>query len=166
MQENSGKNKKGNFTIECALIMPIILVCILAVVWLIIFLYDKNVMYRAMIHAVSAADYKNSSTNGELKKEIEERLYEDLNNQLVGVKESSVSVKVGAKKVTVTVEGKLNVPMSENILSSLSEIELKVTKKRMDAAGIIADVRRVKALYDIADKIINSDDNSDNMEEK
>ena len=98
--------------------------------------------------------------------ENEERLYEDLNNQLVGVKESSVSVKVGAKKVTVTVAGKLNVPMNENILSSLTEIELKVTKKRMDAAGIIADVRRVKALYDIADKIINSDDNSDNMEEK
>ena len=162
------KCRAGNFSIECAMVMPIILLCIIALVWLVIFLYDKNVIYRSLVHAVSAADYKNSSTNNQLKNEIEERLYEDLKGELVGVKESNAYVKVGAKKVTAGIECKLNVPMNENVLATLGELKVEITKKRMDAAGIIADVRRVKALYDIADKYINSDNGigEENMEEK
>ncbi len=160
--------RRGNFSIECAMVMPIILLCIIALVWLIIFLYDKNVMYRALVHAVSAADYKNSSTNNQLKNEIEERLYEDLKGELVGVKETNAFVYVGAQKVKAGIECTLNVPMDENVLSNLGELKVEITKKRMDAAGIIADVRRVKALMEIADKYINTDEgiSEENMEGK
>ena len=151
------KLKRGNLTIECALIMPVILVCILAIVWLVIFMYDKNVMYRALVHALEAADYKNSSTNNQLKKEIEERFYEDIKGQLVGVKDPVFEIKVSAGKVSAGVESRLDVAADNAILSTLGEIKISVTKKRMDGAKIISDIRRVKALYDIANNLIESE---------
>ena len=35
---------KGSFTIECALIMPVILLCIVSIIWMMIYMYDENVV--------------------------------------------------------------------------------------------------------------------------
>ena len=162
MRKNIYRN--GSFTIECALIMPMILLCIVSVMWLMIYMYDENVIYRSLVHAVLAADYRESDSNSELKNEIEERVYEDLKGQLVGVSEAEVFVKVGRNSVTAKVEAKL--AMSQNLpgLSELGEIKTEVKEKRMSGADIILDVRRIKAIYDIADKIVGSEKDKEEVE--
>ena len=154
MQKNIYKN--GSFTIECALIMPVILLCVVSIMWMMIYMYDANVIYRSLVHAVLAADYHESDSNSELKNEIEERVYEDLKGQLVGVTDAEVFVKVGKNNVTARVEAEL--AMSQNLpgLSELGEIKTEVKEKRMSGADIILDVRRIKAIYDIAEKIVGS----------
>ncbi|MBO4785162.1 MAG: hypothetical protein IKS60_06100 [Lachnospiraceae bacterium] len=162
MRKNIYRN--GSFTIECALIMPMILLCIVSVMWLMIYMYDENVIYRSLVHAVLAADYRESDSNSELKNEIEERVYEDLKGQLVGVSDAEVFVKVGKNSVTAKVEAKL--AMSQNLpgLSELGEIKTEVKEKRMSGADIILDVRRIKAIYDIADKIVGSEKDKEEVE--
>ena len=154
MQKNIYKN--GSFTIECALIMPVILLCVVSIMWMMIYMYDANVIYRSLVHAVLAADYHDSDSNSELKNQIEERVYEDLKGQLVGVTDAEVFVKVGKNNVTARVEAEL--AMSQNLpgLSELGEIKTEVKEKRMSGADIILDVRRIKAIYDIAEKIVGS----------
>ena len=51
------KIKKGNMTIECALIMPMILTVIISLVWLTIYLYDMSVAQTALIHGLLISDY-------------------------------------------------------------------------------------------------------------
>ena len=102
-----GNFTKGNYTVECAMIMPIIFMCIISVLWLMIYMYNANIMYRALYHAVSAADYHNSKNNTQLKNEVEDRIYEDINGQLVGIKDGKVNVKVGKNSVTASIEGNL-----------------------------------------------------------
>lgn len=152
---------KGSFTIECALIMPVILLCIVSIIWMMIYMYDENVIYRSLVHAVLAADYHESDSNNELKNEIEERVYEDLKGQLVGVSDAEVIVKVGKNNVSAKVEAKLG--MSKDIpgMSELGEIEVEVKGMRKFGADIILDVRRVKAVYDIAERLAGSENDTE-----
>ena len=166
MQKNIYKN--GSFTIECALIMPVILLCVVSIIWLMIYMYDANVIYRSLVHAVLAADYHESDSNSELKNEIEERVYEDLKGQLVGVTDAEVFVKVGKNNVTARVEAKLAMSQDLPGLSELGEIKTEVKEKRMSGADIILEVRRIKAIYDVAEKIVGSvtDEEKPEMEEE
>lgn len=166
MQKNIYKN--GSFTIECALIMPVILLSVVSIIWLMIYMYDANVIYRSLVHAVLAADYHESDSNSELKNEIEERVYEDLKGQLVGVTDAEVFVKVGKNNVTARVEAKLAMSQGLPGLSELGEIKTEVKEKRMSGADIILDVRRIKAIYDVAEKIVGSvtDEEKPEMEEE
>lgn len=148
---------KGNFTVECAMIMPIILMCIISILWLMIYMYNANIMYRALIHAVSAADYHNSKSNIQLQNEVEDRIYEDIKGQLVGIKDGKVTVKVGKNSVAASIEGKLEISESLLGLSELSGIKAEVKKSRMHGADIILDTRRIKALYDAADGLIKEE---------
>ena len=154
--------KKGSFTLECALIMPVILICIVSLMWLMIYMYDENVIYRALVHAVMAADYRESDTNSQLKNEIEERVYEDLKGQLVGVTDAEVFVNVGKKKVGARVEAKLGMPLDIPGLSELADIKVEVKETRMFGADIIMDVRRIKAVYDVAIKLSESEKDAEN----
>ena len=155
------KNIKGSFTIECALIMPVILLCVVSIMWLMIYMYDENVIYRSLVHAVLAADYHESDSNNELKNEIEERVYEDLKGQLVGVSDAEVIVKVGKNNVSAKVEAKLGMSMDIPGMSELGEIEVEVKGMRKFGADIILDVRRVKAVYDIAEKLAGSENDTE-----
>ena len=155
------KNIKGSFTIECALIMPVILLCVVSIMWLMIYMYDENVIYRSLVHAVLAADYHESDSNNELKNEIEERVYEDLKGQLVGVSDAEVIVKVGKNNVSAKVEAKLGMSMDIPGMSELGEIEVEVKETRKFGADIILDVRRVKAVYDIAEKLAGSENDTE-----
>ena len=155
------KNIKGSFTIECALIMPVILLCVVSIMWLMIYMYDENVIYRSLVHAVLAEDYHESDSNNELKNEIEERVYEDLKGQLVGVSDAEVIVKVGKNNVSAKVEAKLGMSMDIPGMSELGEIEVEVKGMRKFGADIILDVRRVKAVYDIAEKLAGSENDTE-----
>ena len=152
---------KGSFTIECAFIMPVILLCVVSIMWLMIYMYDENVIYRSLVHAVLAADYHESDSNNELKNEIEERVYEDLKGQLVGVSDAEVIVKVGKNNVSAKVEAKLGMSMDIPGMSELGEIEVEVKGMRKFGADIILDVRRVKAVYDIAEKLAGSENDTE-----
>ena len=151
------KKAKGSFTVECALIMPIILLVIVSVIWIMIAMYDKGIMYKAAVHAILAADYHVSDNNFQLKKEIEERIYEESDGQLVGTDEPEISVNILGNKVNIKMNAALNVPSDIAGISELDNISVGVSKKRWFGADIISDVRRIKALYDLAEELSQKD---------
>lgn len=143
------------------MIMPIILLTIVSIVWLMIFLYDRTVMYKALVHAVMAADYAGNCSNNELKKIIEDRIDEELGEALLGVENADISVKVSKRKVSASISTTFAVPQNVPVLSELRETEMEIEKVRMSAAELISDVRRIKALYDFAKGFI--DDNKETL---
>ena len=151
------KKAKGSFTVECALIMPIILLVIVSVIWIMIAMYDKGIMYKAAVHAILAADYHVSDNNFQLKKEIEERIYEESDGQMVGTDEPEISVNILGNKVNIKMNAALNVPSDIAGISELDNISVGVSKKRWFGADIISDVRRIKALYDLAEELSQKD---------
>ena len=146
---NMNNVRKANFTVECAIIMPIILSVIISVMWLMIGIYDRNIMYSALVHGVLAADYQDKQGSISLKNEIEKRIEEETDGRLFGVTDTEISVKVTNRKVIASVDTKLNVPINLPIISDFNMLSVKVSKRRMQGADLINDVRRIKALYDI-----------------
>ncbi len=142
----------ANLTVECALIMPMILLVIISIIWLMIYLYDSLTVQKALVHAVLAADYRVSKSNGELMKEIEGRINEALEGQLVGCEEPKVSVKVSKYKVSAKVETKLNIPLNLPGLSRLVNLKSEIKKRRLYGADLIYDVKRIKAIAELLKK--------------
>lgn len=140
---------RGSFTIECAMLMPMILLCIVAIMWLMIIMYDKNVMDRALVHAVLEAEHNPGMSMTKLKKEIEKRIYDDLEGQLVGVKDVKVTVRVEMTKIRATIEAEAGISDNIPFATKLNEIKSEVVERRLSGADLIMDVRRIKALYDI-----------------
>ena len=141
--------KKANLSIECALVMPTILLVIIFLLWLMIYLYNGCVIQKALVHGVLEADYRECSNNLELRNEVEKRIYEELKGYLVGVEAPTVKVTVTRNYVKASVETKLNIGSDLKILDNMSDMEVKIRKRRMQGADLINDVRRIKTLYDI-----------------
>ncbi|MCR4649008.1 MAG: pilus assembly protein [Lachnospiraceae bacterium] len=146
IQKIKGLRANANLTVECALIMPMILLVIISIIWLMIYLYDGLTVQKALVHAVIAADYRVSKSNGELMKEIEERINEALEGQIVGCEEPVVSVKVSKYSVSAKVETKLNIPLNLPGISKLTDLKAEIKKRRLYGADLIYDVKRIKAI--------------------
>ncbi|MBQ2184019.1 MAG: hypothetical protein II399_05225, partial [Lachnospiraceae bacterium] len=68
----------------------------------------------------------------------------------------------GKKKVGARVEAKLGMPLDIPGLSELADIKVEVKETRMFGADIILDVRRIKAVYDVAIKLSESEKDAEN----
>lgn len=140
---------KGSYTVECALVLPIVLLVIISLVWLLIYLYDKAALEKNIVHALLAADYDYSMSNNKLKQEIENRIDENLHAELIGMKEVRISVTVNKLKCTVSAEGCLNIPEGIPVLSKLCRLEMEIQKKRYSGTETVKDLRRLQKIADL-----------------
>lgn len=104
------KYQRGSFTVETALIMPIVLMVILIVFFFVLYMYNRSVMQNAAYRGVTQVFYYSSESNEYIKEECSRVVLKDLENSLVGVKNAEVEIEVSADRVEITVDGRLNVP--------------------------------------------------------
>lgn len=142
------KIKEGSYTVECALIMPIVLLVIVSLVWLLIYMYDKAAFEKNLIHALMVADYDYSASNTNLKDKIEERINESLADEIIGMKEVKVNVKVDKFSCSAEAEGVLNIPEGIPGLSKFCKLDIKISKKRTSGAETIKEARRFRKIKD------------------
>ncbi len=129
------KNKsKGSFTVEAALVLPIVLFVILAVIFLSFYLYDvcriegitDKILHQAAMRmkhestlATGEIDYQNINDRGvfylitgsteEEEAEIEAYLWQELTTGLLCTEVTNIKVTAGKRKVTAAVEAESGV---------------------------------------------------------
>ncbi len=145
--ETMTKTKEGSYTIECALIFPIVLAVITAFVWLVIYAYDRVAIEKNLIHGLLAADYDYSESNSKLQQIIEDRINENMNDEIIGIKEMKITVSVGKNTCRASAEGIMNIPEGIPLFSKFREINVEIEKKRYSPVKIIDDIGRIKEIY-------------------
>lgn len=158
--------KKGSFTIECALIYPIILLVLISLVWLLIYMYDKVAIEKSLIHGLLAADYDYYQSNDALKNEIEERINENIMTETIALKDIRISVKAGRFSCGVEAEGHLNIPEGIPFLDQMEKVCVEMEKSRYSGKECIKEVRRLKKIADTVKEETVEDGDEEGTEPK
>lgn len=115
------KKLKGSFAIEAAFVVPIVLGIIFAMIYILYYLHDKNVVYANMQKAVISVaegkkDYKNNS-----------EWQEDMQNNLWIFKVTSGSISKDMLYINsdVGIECDLSIPVISYFLGSKQQIKLE-----------------------------------------
>lgn len=150
--ENS-RIRNGSMTLECAMLMPIILMVIISIIWLMIFMYDRVVINRALIHGVMYCDYVRDENNFIIEKEIEKRINEQLADSIIAVNEVNVCVKVNDWWCKAEIEAQMDIPDGISWLSGISVIKMEKKKDIIYGARVIRLVNRVEKYKNLIDKL-------------
>ena len=141
-------------TIECALIMPIILTVIISLIWLTVYLYDTGIAQTAMIHGLLVSDYNPNVTNSSLCDSIKAGIEEESTPYMVGITDCSVSTKVKQRKCMATMTFKMNITDSAPVISTLTTNTMEYSHSRLSGAYVIRDTRKLKGMYDFYKSIL------------
>lgn len=135
------KYLKGSFTVETALIMPIVLMVILIIFFFVLYMYNRSVMQNAIYRGVKQVFYCAGESNENVKKECSRVVLKDIENSLVGVQNTEVKVEVSANKIEIMVSGRLNVPEmispKGTVFEKLWNYEIYTKETRWNPAEII-----------------------------
>ena len=155
---------KANFTVETALIMPIIMSVIILGIYLMLLLYDKTVLYVAAYHGAVAYTYESGISNSKLEKLVARAVYERTDNRLVGTDDISLAVKVTKNKVKVDITAQTMFDDAVFIdMSMLGMDKLSVTYEtnRQREAQLLLNTHRVRKGYEILKDYIPNNDKAE-----
>lgn len=115
------KKLKGSFAIEAAFVVPIVLGIIFAMIYILYYLHDKNVVYANMQKAVISVaegkkDYKN---NSEWQEDMQNNLW------IFEVTSGSISKDMLYINSDVGIECDLSIPVISYFLGSKQQIKLE-----------------------------------------
>lgn len=115
------KKLKGSFAIEAAFVVPIVLGIIFAMIYMLYYLHDKNVVYANMQKAVISVaegkkDYKN---NSEWQEDMQNNLW------IFEVTSGSISKDMLYINSDVGIECDLSIPVISYFLGSKQQIKLE-----------------------------------------
>lgn len=115
MHQNEKKWKKGSFTIEVSIVMPIIVIVVVMVIYISFFLYNRCIItQKSYIAAFRGSMYEEGVTDPVLDKiEYIERennsLYE---NKLIAAQGGHTDYDIQNKSITVCTKAYIKVPFS------------------------------------------------------
>jgi len=142
------KNKyEAYFTVEAALVMPIVIICILLVIYLWFFQYDRCLMEIDTNAAVMRALSAKTEDNRERAELIKRYLNEIYYDKYIAWNYDNVNIKVGKGSIYVERAGNVKFPFTtfgfwdgDNIWSSKSKVNVDI----MDPAFIVRSIRKLK----------------------
>lgn len=158
------KYKRGNFTIECALIMPLIMLSIILLLCLMIHMYDRIVINKALIHGVMACDYCREDQNYQIKKMIENRINEELSGSLVAIDRLQIGVKANDIWCEADIEASHNFPEIIPDMNTIFTIRMKKKKSILSGGEYIRNVNKLEKYSELIQKI-NGYNNQNTREE-
>ena len=144
-------------TVECALIMPIILAVVITVIQMTVYMYDRVIIQNALVHSVIAADFMPEAGNNELKNEMEMRIEEEL-RYAVALDDIEVKVTVKENVCKAEISGNVNIgarfPGSDIFLETQSGIK----KKRLSGTETVRNIRKIEKLIHLLTKDNSEED--------
>lgn len=105
-------NNKGMTTIEACVIIPISLTIICMLIWMGIFIYDKNALSQAASRAAIIGSQNSYLDNEEICDIVMKAVRELTEDKLVLMSDPAVNVTVGFNEIEVNVTGSLILPES------------------------------------------------------
>lgn len=124
------KQVSGVITVEMSLILPLILLIIIAIVNLILYFHDKNIMQGAVIETAVIGAQMERKPDEKGTVNLEELYQQRVNGKLIIVGNSEVTYEVTQKEIQVVANStkgwvKLKVQHKEPILHPEKKIRLK-----------------------------------------
>ena len=144
------KTENGSITIESALIMPVVLYVIVLLVYLLLFLYNRNVCYDAALLSAKQAAYFESDTNRQIEKKMKEKCEEALLDRLVGVENLSVKISVSRFRTETEISARmcfLDAPVIKGLIP-FGEIKVKGSAERFRPVDYFRAMKKVEYLSD------------------
>lgn len=129
------KNQNGSFTIEAALVMPVVLMVILAGIYFIFYFHDKNILTGAVYETAVVGSERNGCKEEELAAYFRRRtkgkliIFSDVQEEIIW-KEESVRVLCHAKR-------------------NRMQIHCQIAMKRTNPEAYIRKIRKIKKIGDI-----------------
>lgn len=143
---------KGSFTIEVSLLMPFLVAVILLLLYFTMYMYNRGVMQSAVCRGTKQIFYNMTESNDEIEKACTQVIMADLENNMVAMKDISLSVEVTSKKVNVLLEGMLNVPelfiWKSGNLGDLWKISVEWCEPRLHPAEMIRNGQQIEGILD------------------
>ncbi len=154
MRIKNRRKYNGYFTVEIALLFPVIFSVIVLIIYTAFLVHDRAVLDSAAYEAAlrgSAITYKDADVKGKVKREAEELL----RNRLFVTKNTKVDVEVNMLQIKVTCGGDFRIPSGLVWTGSLRQkgrhIELTGIAARLNAGQVIRDTRAIKNMMELGD---------------
>lgn len=127
----TAKKEAGYFTVEAALIMPLVIAILVPMIFLSFYSYDRCVLEQCAYAAALRGSSNRFSSAEEAKKESLEAAESLITEKLFAVKEISTTVHVSALSVSVTYKCKVNMPLGTWLKELVGEdfLSLEVEKQ-------------------------------------
>jgi hypothetical protein len=141
---------KGSFTIEAALIMPLILGTIVALLYMSFFLHDNAVIKEGTILLTNRYTNERNLSNTQIKQKIQENIRPVILDKVIVTKNITTTIEVENKLITISSSGTFQFP-SMYIVTTIfnrGNITISTTKsiKRYNPVAFIRNCRIVEDL--------------------
>lgn len=146
---------KASYTVEMALLFPIILGVILFIMGLGFYMYNLSVMDMIAYEVAIEGAKWNGASEEYIEKKLEERGDAEIKDRLIAVKSPSVSVTVKGNQVSAVCEGKYMFPIVNSFLGGGADgknISVSGKAKIQDSVSWIRGLRKVGKVAELLGK--------------
>ncbi|MFA9376866.1 MAG: TadE family protein [Lachnotalea sp.] len=122
---------KGSYTIEAALLMPIIVGTTVILIYMSFFLHDRAVVYEGAIFLANKYTNEQNVTNQEIKQKLGLESEQVINERVICTKNINTQIVVTNKEISVTINGKFYFPNMYvvNTIFNKEVLDISITKK-------------------------------------
>jgi len=143
-------NNKGLFSIEAAMIIPMIIAVIMLLIWLSIFFYNRSVLSEVASRAAICGSQNAELENTEIVDYVTDKVIELSDNKLIFLDSLSCEVTVEANQIKVNLTGSMSIPPFINLFNlyenNLFEISITESATRLKNSMFIRTVYRLSNL--------------------
>lgn len=141
---------KGSLTVECTLVMPVILSALVLLVSFLIFLYNRNILLDAATLGVKNAAYFEDCSNREIEEAVALRSWEAARGRLIYLENLHMDVSVGKAQVKVSFRAELKTGpfIVTDLPMPFHELEVEVKADRFRPSQVIRNIRKGEELIE------------------
>lgn len=141
---------RGSFTIEAALLMPIILGTIVILIYTSFFLHDRAVIYEGAILLANKYTNEQNMSDDKIKQNLEKEINQIINEQVICTRNISTEITVKDKEIIVASTGEFYFPnmyVAKAVFQKQGfHILVTKTMKRYNPVSFIRNCRKVEKL--------------------
>ena len=147
------KNRRfldANITVECALVMPVILSVLVLLVAFLLFLYNRNVLQDAALLGVKNATYYEDRSNREIEESVAFKSFEAVRGRLIFMENLRMEVSVGKVQARVHFVGEMKQsPFSLiGLPMPFQTVEVQAKADRFRPSAVIRNIRKGEAFIE------------------
>lgn len=141
---------KGSYTIEAALIMPLILGTIVVLLYMSFFLHDNAVIKEGTILLANRYTNERKLSNAEIKQKLQEDSQQVILDKVIATKNITADITVGDKKIKISSSGTFQFPHIYIVTTIFNKGNLTISStksiKRQDPVQFIRNCRVVESV--------------------
>lgn len=144
---------KGSYTIEAALLMPLILGTIVILIYMSFFLHDRAVICEGDIFLANKYTNEQNMSNDKIRQKLETESKQVVNSQVICTKNISTQIIVKDKEISVSSSGEFSFPNMyvAKAVFNKQNFNISITKKmkRTKPVSFIRNCRKIEKFLNL-----------------